>query len=277
MLRSVVILLTVLIISCSPVKKYESLPEVKAWENDILEFEKLDRAETYPPDAILFTGSSSIRLWSTLNKDMAPYSVIQRGFGGSKLSDFVVYADRIIAPHPCSAIVIFIANDITGNEKDKTPGEVASLFRNALKIIRNTHKHTPVFWIQVTPTPSRWKAWPQIKEANSLINKVCENQENTYFISTDSYFLGSDGIPSESHFVSDKLHLNADGYRLWTDIIKKEINKVVPYPRVEIIAHRGASYIAPENTVAAANLAWKLEADAVECDIHLSSDRKKLW
>ena len=48
-----------------------------------------------------------------LEKDMAPYSVIQRGFGGSKLSDFAVYADRIFAPHPCKAIVLFVANDIT--------------------------------------------------------------------------------------------------------------------------------------------------------------------
>lgn len=274
MLRSLVTLATLLVISCSPVKKYESLPEVKAWENDISEFERLDRSETYPPDAILFTGSSSIRLWNTLKSDMAPYSVIQRGFGGSKLSDFVVYADRIVAPHQCSSIVIFIANDITGDEKDKSPEEVASLFRSALKIIRKTHKETPLFWIQVTPTPSRWKAWPRIKEANSLIQNICEAQANTYFINTESYFLGNDGKPIESYFVTDKLHLNAEGYKLWTQIIKKEINKVVPFPKVEIIAHRGASYIAPENTVVSANLAWKLKADAVECDIYLSSDGK---
>ena len=40
------------------------------------------------------------------------------------------------------------------------------------------------------------------------------------------------------------------------------------------IAHRGASYIAPENTVASAKLAWELGADAVECDIHLSKDNR---
>lgn len=42
----------------------------------------------------------------------------------------------------------------------------------------------------------------------------------------------------------------------------------------EIIAHRGASYLAPENTVASANLAWELNADAVEVDIYLSSDNR---
>lgn len=274
MIRSVILIFTVLLVSCSPANKYERRPEVKAWEEDIRKFEELDKSETYPGNTILFTGSSSIKLWSSLQRDMAPYPVIQRGFGGSKLSDFAVYADRIISPHKCSAIVIFIANDITGNEKDKSPSEVASLFRFLLKTIRKTHPDTPVFWVEITPTPSRWNVWPQIYEANSRINEICKKQENTYFISTSSSFIGSDRLPMEKYFVSDNLHLNEQGYELWTQIIKKEIHKVVPFPDINIIAHRGASYTAPENTVAAANLAWQLGSDAVECDIHLSADGK---
>lgn len=41
---------------------------------------------------------------------------------------------------------------------------------------------------------------------------------------------------------------------------------------VEIIAHRGASYDAPENTLPALRLAWERDADAVEIDIFQSSD-----
>jgi len=68
-----------------------------------------------------------------LDNDMAPYSVIQRGYGGAKLSDFAVYADRIFAPHKCSALVMFVANDIYGGDDDKTPEEVKKLFLNILK------------------------------------------------------------------------------------------------------------------------------------------------
>ncbi|EMR04385.1 glycerophosphodiester phosphodiesterase [Cesiribacter andamanensis] len=39
-----------------------------------------------------------------------------------------------------------------------------------------------------------------------------------------------------------------------------------------IIAHRGASYLAPENTLAAVRLGYELGADAVEIDVHLSRD-----
>jgi len=42
--------------------------------------------------------------------------------------------------------------------------------------------------------------------------------------------------------------------------------------RPEIIAHRGASYDAPENTMEAFQLGLDQGADALECDIHLSSD-----
>jgi hypothetical protein len=223
------------VLSCSPIKKYKSLPDVKAWEKDIQKFEQLDKSETYQEDAILFAGSSSILLWSTLEKDMAPYSVIQRGYGGARLSDFVVYASRIFDPHPCKAIVIFIGNDIAGRDQDKSPQEVARLFRNVLNTIRKKHPETPVFWIAVTPTSLRWKVWPEIKEASRLIKKICDNRPNTYFINTEYAFLNDKGLPNDELFRSDKLHLNEKGYAIWTEIIKKELNKVITQPKAHIV------------------------------------------
>jgi hypothetical protein len=198
-----------------------------AWENDIRQFERLDSAETYSPDAVLFAGSSSIRLWSTIKQDMAPYEVIQRGFGGSKLSDLVVYADRIISPHPCSAIVLFVANDITGTTDDKTPEQVASLFSQVLQIIRKSHPETPVFWIEITPTPSRWKVWDKASSANQLIKMMCDQKNNTYYISTSQAFIGSDGMPVKGYFMPDMLHLNQEGYKVWSGLIKKGLGEVL--------------------------------------------------
>jgi hypothetical protein len=228
MKRSLLLLISLAIFSCSPVKKYRDLPEVRAWENDIREFEKLDKEVKYSPDAIIFAGSSSIKLWSTLDKDMEPYPVIQRGYGGARLSDFAVYADRIFAPHPCRAIVIFIANDITGAASDKTPEEVGKLFRNVLKTIRETHPETPVFWIEITPTAARWSVWNQVQKANDEISDICLKYRNTLFIRTDSAFLDATGKPRTELFIDDKLHLNQQGYAIWTEIIKKELEKVVP-------------------------------------------------
>jgi lysophospholipase L1-like esterase len=227
MRRFLLPLLLLCVVSCSPLRKYENLPEVKAWDKEIEKFEALDRTETYPDNAIIFAGSSSIKLWSTLARDMAPFPVIQRGFGGSKLSDVAVYADRIFKPHPCRAIVLFVANDIAGRAQDKSPEEVAELFKNIVKTIRKSHPETPVFWIEVTPSSSRWNAWPRIQEATSLIRKVCEKQKNTYSIRTDFAFLNETGKPKDELFVADKLHLNPSGYAVWTEIIKKELSHVL--------------------------------------------------
>ena len=224
MRRYILLFVSLVLLSCSPVKKYQDLPEVSSWDKDIQKFEQLDRNEKYHDDAVLFAGSSSIRLWSTLEKDMSPYNIIQRGYGGAKLSDFVVYADRIFSPHKCKAIVIFIANDIMGTAQDKTPKEVAALFRNVLKTIRKSHPSTPVFWIAATPTPLRWKVWPEIQKANAMIRNICENKKNTYFIKTDFAFLNENGVPNDELFREDKLHLTVKGYAVWTDIIKKELN-----------------------------------------------------
>ncbi|MCS6864829.1 MAG: glycerophosphodiester phosphodiesterase [Gemmataceae bacterium] len=47
---------------------------------------------------------------------------------------------------------------------------------------------------------------------------------------------------------------------------------VAAEPKIEIVAHRGASFDAPENTVAAIKLAWEQNADASEFDIFLTKD-----
>jgi len=227
MIRYVFPIIIIFILSCSPLRMYQDLPEVKSWESEIEEFEKVDVAKSYPSNAVLFAGSSSIRLWTTLPEDMLPFNIIQRGYGGAKLSDFAVYADRIINPHKCSAIVLFIANDITGNPDDKNPEEVANLFRSVLRTIRKKQKDTPVFWIGITPTPSRWSVWPEINRANGLIRNICENSRNVYYIRTDHIFRDESGKPKEELFVDDKLHLNADGYRIWTGLIKNELLNVL--------------------------------------------------
>lgn len=225
--RFILPVLFLLLLSCSPLKQYRDLPEVKDWEPEIEKLTAKGQTEQYSNDAVIFAGSSSIRLWNTLAEDMKPYDVIQRGYGGAKLSDFAVYSEKIFSPLPGRALVMFIANDITGSDKDKSPEEVKKLFLNVVKTFRKSHPGAPVFWIQVTPTSSRWKVWPKIMEANELIRQTCEKGNNLYFIRTDSAFLNEKGLPKDELFVADKLHLNPDGYRIWTGIIKNELDKTL--------------------------------------------------
>jgi len=97
---------------------------------------------------------------------------------------------------------------------------------NLVKTFRKSHPGAPVFWIAITPTSSRWKAWPDIKKANELIRETCDKRKKLYFIPTEHAFLNEKGLPRDELFVADKLHLNEEGYKVWTEIVKMELDKV---------------------------------------------------
>lgn len=198
------------------------------WESVMEEFEALDRQHDYPDESIFFTGSSSIRLWNTLAEDLAPYPVIERGFGGSRMPDLLYYADRYIGDHTFRALVLFVANDITGNtETDRTPEEVRDLFGQFIQKIRSYQADAPVFIIEITPTNSRWSVWPEINRANNLIAQLCDDYENVLYIPTRDLFLTQEGTPDDNLFVSDRLHLNEKGYQVWAKRIRSYLDPVL--------------------------------------------------
>lgn len=198
------------------------------WESDIQEFEQMDRENIYPTESVLFTGSSSIRLWDTLEEDMAPYPVIPRGFGGSSMPDLIHFADRFIGVHDFRALVLFVANDITGNpDTDRSPEEVRDLFEEFIQKIQGYRPEAPIFVIEITPTNSRWKAWPKILKANELIAQLCDVYEKVIFIPTADLFLDDSRKPNDNLFVSDRLHLNEAGYEAWTGRIRSYLDPVL--------------------------------------------------
>lgn len=204
---------------------------VNKYEKDIQAFEVLDKTEKYADNAILYVGSSSIRLWSTLAEDMAPYPFIQRGFGGSRTPDVALYMKRIAYPHQFSAVVIFVANDITGSPNDLTPKETQKNFRSMVRTIRARYKKQPIFIVAVTPSQSRWKYWSKIQETNTLLQKLCTREKAVYFIETAQSFLNERSEPRNELFRDDHLHLNREGYRVWGKLIKAEVEKKVNLER----------------------------------------------
>jgi lysophospholipase L1-like esterase len=227
-------LVFIFIFSCSPLKKYNSTSQ--KWEVDIAKLENLDNNEKYSENALLFIGSSSIRRWISIKKDMAPYETIKRGYGGAHYSDIIHFSKRLVKNHKPKAILIFVANDIKGNNKndlysknlsDRNPFEVKRLFKFTVSEIRSIHKEIPIIAIETTPTPSRWSAWDKISKANDLIKNFCRSKSNLHFIQTRGEFIGTNGLPIENYFVKDMLHLNETGYLLWSRIIKANLKTIL--------------------------------------------------
>ena len=196
-----------------------------AWESTIRKFEAHDRRQPPPSDVIVFTGSSSITFWSTLERDMAPLPVINRGFGGSRIDEVVRYAPRIVVAYRPRAVVLFVGtNDLSGS-KPKTPQAVFDGYRAFVDVVHAALPAVPIYYISITPAPSRRKHWPSVQEVNRLIAAHIERAHTQtdarlHFIDLTPVILGPDGQPDRSLFRIDRLHPNSKGYAVWTAAIK---------------------------------------------------------
>ncbi len=202
----------------------------KAFEKEIVKLEELDRSQKDPEHAILFTGSSSVRLWESIEKDLEPWPVIRRGFGGSKFSDVAVYAPRLLQPHSYRALVVFVANDITGGANDKTPEEIVKLFDHIVQTSKAHRPNAKIFLIAITPTEKRWEVWNKIQGANLALEAYCKANSNVVFIPTALSYLNEQGMPRSELFREDKLHQNPAGYRIWSGIVRKALESQLGTP-----------------------------------------------
>lgn len=201
-------------------RKFQSNDPV-VWKKEIHQFQKLDNKQTYPENAVLFVGSSSIRFWNSLEEDMYPIPVIKRGFGGSRIGDLVYWAPETILKYKTRKVVVFAGtNDFTGHTYDSPPEKVAD---NVMALVRHIHDAQPetrIYYISITPTPDRWEVWPRAQQANELIKKEAERTHDFVFLDYTSDFLLPDGSPNPDLFKIDGLHLNDKGYAIWTAKLK---------------------------------------------------------
>ena len=193
------------------------------WEKAIAAFEQADRE--HPPEKgdIVFTGSSTIARWKTLADYFPGFRVVNRGFGGSQMEDSAYYAERILVPRQPAAVVIFAgSNDINAG---KTAESVVENFKAFVAKVRAQLPKTEIGFIEITTSPSRWTQRDKVIEANRQIRAFCEESKGAKFIAVRGKFLGTNGEPRAELFESDRLHPNADGYKILADAIRPFLPK----------------------------------------------------
>ena len=187
------------------------------WEKDIAAFEAQDRTNPPPKNAVLFIGSSSIRLWKTLAQDLPELKVINRGFGGSQIADSVLFVDRIVVPYRPERIVMYAGgNDINAG---KTPEQVASDFKEFVAKVHRELPETRIAYISIAPNPARWAQVERVKRANELIREFTGTDKRLSFIDVFPHMLGEDAKPRPEIFVEDRLHMNEKGYEIWKRVV----------------------------------------------------------
>ena len=195
--------------------------DASRWEEAIAAFEQSDQKNPPPKGGVLFVGSSSIRLWD-LDAHFPKIDAINRGFGGSQLSDVVHYTDRIVLPYEPRLIVLYAGdNDIAAG---KSPEQVFQDFQQFVNRVRARQPGTKIAFIAIKPSLKRWPLIDKIRDANARIERMCREDDRLTFVDIDAPMLGPDGKPRPELFREDGLHLNEDGYRLWTSLLKTSLD-----------------------------------------------------
>jgi lysophospholipase L1-like esterase len=186
------------------------------WQTEIDAFDVLD-GDTPLQDGILFTGSSSIRLWKDLDKVFSNPNILNRGFGGSQIIDLIENFDRVILKYYPKKIVIYSGdNDV---EDGKSAEIVFGDFCTLYGMIRAKLPNTTIYYIAIKPSLNRWDKVLEMKKANTMINEFLNYKQHGAFVDIFSPMIGVNGKPYEKWFVEDGLHLNETGYQLWTEIL----------------------------------------------------------
>ena len=218
-MRRFVITFLSAIFLCAAFAQAQTYDRANLWDKEINAFAEIDRKQTPPENAVLFVGSSSIRMWENLRQSFPNLKVINRGFGGSRLEDVNHYFNQIVAPYKPKTIVLYAGeNDVNDGI---APEKVAADYK---KFAENVHQRLPktkIFYVSLKPSPSRWKFADQFRKTNALIKAQTEKDKQAQFVDIFSAMLGTNGEPLPEIFREDNLHLKANGYAIWTKVLEK--------------------------------------------------------
>ena len=191
--------------------------------SEITNFEKQDSISMPEMGQILLVGSSTFRFWTTSKEDLTGYSTINRGFGGSQMSDVNYYFDRIVSKYKPKMILVYEGdNDLAAGES------VESVF-NDFKIFADKVKQqipdSKVGYCSIRPSIARTNMRDKQIQVNQMINNYCKQNKGFYFIDIyKDYFLPNGDLMPDV-FIADKLHLNKQGYEIWTKATRKFLKK----------------------------------------------------
>jgi lysophospholipase L1-like esterase len=173
-------------------------------------------------NVILFTGSSSIRLWNDLKKVFPDHNVVNLGFGGSEMTDLLYYTDKIILQFKPTKIFIYEGdNDVS---KGRTPEQVLATAEQILTRIQKELPPTQVIFISAKPSLSRWNLKEKYEEFNAKLKAWTETKKNVKYADIWGPMLKKNGQVRDDIFVADNLHMNEKGYEIWKEVIKRYLD-----------------------------------------------------
>ena len=195
-------------------------PDPARFAAEIKAFDELDRRNTPPKGAVLFVGSSSVRLWPTAER-FPSLTVINRGFGGAHISDVNHYFDQTVRKYAASVVVFYAGDNDLGN--GKSSDRVFADYQAFVEKVHAAKPDTEIFFIAIKPSLARWKLWDTMKAFNERVRTFSSSRSRLHVVDVAPPMLGANGQPRPELFVEDGLHMTPAGYEIWTGLVSRAL------------------------------------------------------
>lgn len=194
------------------------------WD-EIQAFKKEDSVQAPPRRAIVFTGSSSFRMWTGIQEAFPEHRILNRAFGGSSFPHVIRYADDVIFKYHPKQVVIYCGDNDLAASDTVTAQTVYQRFVHLFTMIRSRLPKASIVFVSIKPSPARLHLMPEAKQANALIKAFLKGKRRTGFVDVFNPMLGPNGKPKSELFVEDSLHMNSEGYKIWQRQIEPALRK----------------------------------------------------
>jgi lysophospholipase L1-like esterase len=177
---------------------------------------------------IVFYGSSNVRTWTAMPEDLAPFTVVNRGFGGATDADLLHYAGQLLYPlYPAIACVHTGSNDLAFGLR---LGQVLAGKRRLFATFRERLASTTFVVTSALPQPGRARDWPDCQAINDVLREYCHTHRDMIFTDATSAMTTPTGGFRPELYVSDGIHLNRDGQRAWASALRPVLERVTAPP-----------------------------------------------
>jgi len=218
MIKPLLTLFLPLFFTCSAIAE-APYPDPERFRQNIEQFLAQENTARPPKNAIVALGSSSMLGWhGRIAEDLAPLSIIPRGFGGSNMYDARYFLKELVLRHKPRAVMLY-----EGDNDAALGASTEQVMQHFIAIVHTLHTELPdtrLYIFAVKPSIARWNIWPAMLNINEALKSFSETDPLITYVDVATPMLGDDGRPIESIFVADMLHMNDRGYDIWRDAVR---------------------------------------------------------
>ncbi|WP_085810337.1 GDSL-type esterase/lipase family protein [Sphingomonas sp. TZW2008] len=171
---------------------------------------------------VWLVGSSSLHRWDSAERDLAGWTVYNRGIEGARLPELALRLGRTGGEPAPAAIVLYAGENDIADGTD--PAAVSRGLVGLAKALRARAPDSMLLIVSMKPSPTRWLNRPAQLAVDAAMRRFAASQPRTAFVPAGEQLLV--GARPGNFYHEDGIHLVEEGYRRWSRPIATGLRQV---------------------------------------------------